>query len=77
MIETILRIVTILLSILVTLVVILQVKGTGAGFFGSTYGTFRTRRGFERVLFRATIVLVVLFIAVAVTAVTYRSRWAG
>ena len=56
---------TISLSVLLVGAIMLQVKGTGAGFFGSAYATFRTRRGFERLLFRATVVLSVVFIGVS------------
>ena len=63
--------VTMFLSVLLVMAVILQVKGTGTGFFGSAYGTFRTRRGFEQILFRATIFLVFMFVVVAVVS----ARW--
>lgn len=52
--------------------VLMQAKGAGLGnIFGGSGGgdTFRTRRGIERVLFRGTIVLILLFVALSITAV--------
>ncbi len=59
----------IFLAVTLTVVILLQVKGLGSGLFGSAYSTFRTRRGFERTLFRATILLAVIFIVVAMVNV--------
>ena len=53
------------LSILIVVVILLQVKGIGSGFFGQAYSTFRTRRGLEQLLFRGTIFLVILMVVVA------------
>ncbi len=60
----------ILISILLILVVLLQAKGSGfsAGFGGPT-STFRTRRGLEKTLFQATIVLTILFVAMSAWSV--------
>ena len=58
--------ITIILSVLLVGAIILQVKGTGSGLFGSAYSSFRTRRGFERLLFRFTIALAGTFIVVAI-----------
>lgn len=47
-------------------VVLLQVRGGGlGGIFGQADTVYRTRRGIEKTLFNLTIVLAVLFIAVA------------
>lgn len=59
---------SIVIAILLVAAIILQVKGTGAGLFGAAYATFRTRRGFERLLFRFTIALAVVFIAISLWA---------
>ncbi len=50
--------------------VILQSKGAGLGGLagGDTGGVFTARRGVEKTLFRATIVLSVLFFALAIAA---------
>ncbi len=62
-----------LIIIAVTLVgvVLAQVRGGGLGgiFGGSGESTFRTRRGFERTLFRFTIVLIVVFIILCILSV--------
>lgn len=61
--------VEILLAVLIVIAVLLQVRGTAGQLFGQADSSFRVRRGFERTLFRATIVLAALFVVVAVTSV--------
>ncbi|MBI4305059.1 MAG: preprotein translocase subunit SecG [Chloroflexi bacterium] len=56
----------IVVAILIVAVVLLQVRGTGATLFGAAESSFRVRRGFEKLLFRATIALSLLFAALAV-----------
>lgn len=58
----------ILISIALIAIILLQVKGEGIG--GLQSGSFvRTRRGLEKTLFQMTIVLVVIFLAVAAISV--------
>ena len=59
----------ILVSVLLIVTVLLQVKGQGAGLFGSAEGSFRTRRGLEKTLFQFTIALVVVFIVISILSV--------
>ncbi len=62
--QTILIVIQVVLSLLLSLAILTQQRGTGlsATFGGS--GTFYTsKRGAEKVLFNATIVLGVLFVA--------------
>ena len=59
----------IILAGLIIGIVLLQVKGTGAQLFGAAESSFRVRRGFERTLFRGTIVLAMVFSVIAVIAV--------
>jgi preprotein translocase subunit SecG len=61
----------ILVSFVLILVILLQAKGSGFGaaLGGTTTNTFRTRRGLEKTLFQATIVLVVLFLAMSAWSV--------
>ncbi len=61
----------IIVSIALIVSVILQSKGAGLGGLtgADTGGVFTARRGIERTLFWATIVLSVLFFALAITAV--------
>lgn len=62
----------IIISVTLILVVLLQVKGSG---FGAALGgmsggsTFRTKRGLEKTLFQATIILVIVFIFVSFLSV--------
>ena len=63
--DDLLDIFQILLSVVIVVVILLQVKGIGSGFFGQAYSTFRTRRGLEQLLFRGTIFLVMLMVGVA------------
>lgn len=54
----------IILGVLLILVIILQQKGSGLGSaFGGDLGFYRTKRGAEKLLFYATIVLSVVFIS--------------
>lgn len=61
----------IIVSIMLTLVVLLQAKGSGIGaaFGGTTSTSFRTRRGLEKTLFQLTIVLAVVFLALSAWSV--------
>ena len=66
--DTVLNIIMILLSVVLMIVVLLQTKGSSfSGAFGGDSGSiYRTRRGFEKTLFQATIVLAVLWTLFAV-----------
>jgi len=61
----------IITSISLIVSVIIQSKGAGLGGLagGDTGGVFTARRGVEKTLFRATIVLSVIFFALAIAAV--------
>ncbi len=60
--QTTLLLVQSILSALIIVAILLQSSGTGFGATWSGGGeTFHTRRGLEKVLFYATIVLTVLF----------------
>ncbi len=57
------------LSVLLTGAILLQARGAGLGAaFGGEGNVFRTKRGVERVLFRLTIVLSILFFGVALAS---------
>lgn len=57
-------------AILLTVAILLQNRGSGLGSaFGSDFGGYYTKRGFERFLVYATIGLVVLFFALAMVNV--------
>jgi len=60
----------ILISVMLILVILLQAKGSGFGAgLGGTTSTFRTRRGLEKTLFQATIVLTILFLGISAWSV--------
>jgi len=64
---TALGVTQIILAIALILVILLQVRGGGlGGIFGQADTVYRTKRGLERRLFQFTIVLIVLFIAIAI-----------
>jgi preprotein translocase subunit SecG len=63
-----LAVASILISIALIAIILLQVKGEGVG--GLQSGSFvRTRRGMEKTLFQLTIVLSIVWVAVAAAAV--------
>ncbi len=64
-----LNIAQILVSVVLVLVILSQVKESGSGLFGSAQSTVRTRRGLEKTLYQFTIALAVLFIIVSIISV--------
>ncbi len=67
-------VVSIIISVLLVVLILLQVKGAGLGDLlggsGET-GITRTRRGLEKTLFQITIGLGIAFMAIAILAVSY------
>ena len=61
-----LNIAQILVSVIIVLIILLQVKEGGAGLFGSPGTTVRTRRGLDKTLFQFTIVLSVVFLGLSI-----------
>ena len=65
--QTYLSIAQIVLSVVLILVILLQVRGGGlGGIFGQASSVYRTKRGVEKTLFQLTIVLVVLFLIISI-----------
>jgi preprotein translocase subunit SecG len=60
-----LNIIQIIISITLIAIILIQVKGETGGMFGGGAGVARTRRGLERTLFNATVVLAVIFLLVS------------
>lgn len=61
--KSIIYLIQIILGVLLILVIIIQQKGAGLGSsFGADLGFYRTKRGAEKLLFYATIVISVAFI---------------
>lgn len=57
-------------SVLLIVTILLQQKGTGlSGTFGGTGSFYRTKRGFEKTLFIATIVLATIFLVSGIASV--------
>lgn len=64
--QTALNIIQIVISVLLATAILLQQKGVGLGAaFGGSSNIYSTKRGVDKILFRATIVLAVLFFATA------------
>ena len=63
----------IIISVVLVLLILSQVREAGSGFFGSAQNTIRTRRGLERTLFQLTIGLIVVFLLVS----TLSARFTG
>ena len=67
--RTSLLIIQIVISVALITTVLFQVKGGGlGGIFGQADSVFRTKRGIEKYLFIATIVLVVIFVALSIVS---------
>jgi len=62
-----LNIIQIIIAVLLTISILLQHRGTSlGGAFGGEGNVYRSRRGAEKFLFYATIVLAVIFVGLAV-----------
>ena len=63
----------IIIAVALVATVLAQVRGGGLGgiFGGSGESAFRTRRGFERTLFRFTVVLSVVFVILCILSVRF------
>lgn len=63
--KTAILITQIVVGITISVLILLQTKGTGLGrSFGST--AYHSRRGLETMLFRTTIALVIIFVAASI-----------
>lgn len=64
--RNIISVVQIVISILLIAAILLQQRGTGlSATFGGEGNVYRTKRGLEKSIFMATIVLAVVFFALA------------
>jgi protein translocase SecG subunit len=67
-----------IIAVLLTVSILLQNRGSGLGSaFGSDFGGYYTKRGFERFLVYATIVLAVVFFGFSAVNVYYSTIAAG
>jgi len=61
--KPVISLIQIILGILLVLVIIIQQKGSGLGSaFGGDLSFYRTKRGAEKLLFYATIIIAIAFI---------------
>ncbi len=66
-----LNILQILISGVLIMVILMQVRESGSGLFGSAQASYRTRRGLEKTLFQFTIVLAAVFLLVSILSVRF------
>jgi preprotein translocase subunit SecG len=68
--QTAISLAMIVVSIVLTLVILLQTKGSSfsGAFGGDTSSIYRTRRGVEKTLFQFTIGIAALFVILAIVA---------
>ncbi len=67
-----LKIIQIVISVLLIVVILLQNKGAAlGGVFGGNNAVFLTKRGIEKKLFVATVILAVLFFAISLASLLY------
>jgi len=72
MIDNILNISQAVLAVLLMVCVLFQARGTGLGSaFGGDSNIYRTKRGIEKKIFQATIVVAVLFFGVSLANVIF------
>ena len=66
--EPFLNMILIIISVALIVLILLQTKGSGLGslFGGSDSGVYTKRRGVQKTLFNVTIVLSVVFFAIAI-----------
>jgi len=62
--QTVLNIIQMVLSVLLLIIILLQVKGGSGlgGIFGGGESVYRTKRGVEKWMFWATIIIAVFFV---------------
>ena len=67
--QTVLLISQVILSVVLTVLVVLQSQNSGAGgMFGADTTVYRTKRGLEKTLYQATIALAALFFIISIVA---------
>ncbi len=66
------------IALLLTVAILLQNRGSGLGSaFGSDFGGYYTKRGFERFLIYATVGLAILFFILAMVNVRFSPTVTG
>lgn len=76
--QQILSISQVVIGILLGTAILLQQKGTGlSGTFGGEGGFYRTKRGFEKILFGFTIALACLFLITGISRIAFTENTAA
>ena len=60
-----------IVSVVLVLLMLFQVRDGGSGLFGSAQSSGRTRRGLEKTLFQFTIILSAIFVLVSIISVRF------
>lgn len=69
-----LQIIQIIISILMIVVILMQSRGAGlSGIFGGASNVYQTKRGIEKTLFTATVILAILFFLISLAGFIYQS----
>lgn len=68
---TSLNIAEILVALFLIGIILLQIRGEGAGIFSAAQSTGRVRRGFDLVLFRFTIIVAFIFLVIALLSARF------
>jgi|TARA_B110000116_G_scaffold228597_1_gene210040 preprotein translocase subunit SecG len=50
-------------AIILIFIILIQVRGQSVNIFGGGGDSYRTRRGFEKILFQLTIIISILFVS--------------
>ena len=67
--DTVILILQVVISVVLVLIILAQVKESSGGLFGSAQSTVRTRRGLEKTLFQLTIGLAAVFLILSIVVV--------
>jgi preprotein translocase subunit SecG len=67
--DTAILVAQLLVSLILVLIILSQVKEGSGGLFGAAQSTVRTRRGAEKTLFQLTIMLSVVFLVISIIVV--------
>lgn len=68
--QKILQIIQLIMAVLLIAAIMIQNRGAGlGGIFGGEGGVYRTKRGAEKIIFIATIVLATLFLSLSIISV--------
>ena len=61
--NTVFLVLQLISAIFLIFIILIQVRGLSVNIFGGGGDSYRTRRGFEKVLFQLTIIISILFVS--------------